>query len=90
MIDDLPPVPPIFRLIQRHGGVSSAEMYQVYNMGIGFCVLAAEQDGNAVLSILQRHGRRAQRIGRVVEDDSKGVYLPHERLIGHGKAFREE
>jgi phosphoribosylformylglycinamidine cyclo-ligase len=86
-IDDLPPTPPIFRLIQSHGGVSSAEMYQVYNMGVGFCVLVAERDREATLSVLQRHGRRAQVIGRVIADDGKGVYLPGERLAGHGKAF---
>jgi phosphoribosylformylglycinamidine cyclo-ligase len=90
MIDNLPPVPPIFRLIQGRGGVSSAEMYQVYNMGIGFCVLVAEKDRDATLSILQGHGRRAQVIGRVIEDDSKGVHLPGERLVGHGKEFREQ
>lgn len=90
MIDNLPPVPPIFRLIQSHGGVSSAEMYQVYNMGVGFCVLANQKDRDAILSVLQRHGRRAQVIGRVIEDDSKGVYLPAQKLTGHGKEFCEQ
>lgn len=90
VIGDLPPTPPIFELIQRLGGISTTEMFQVYNMGIGFCVLAAEKERDLVLSILNRHGRRAQVIGRVVEDESKGVYLPRQKLIGHGKAFREE
>ncbi|MBO0737056.1 MAG: phosphoribosylformylglycinamidine cyclo-ligase [Alphaproteobacteria bacterium] len=90
MIDDLPPVPPIFRLIQQYGAVGSAEMYQVYNMGIGFCVLVAEPDRNAALSILRRHGRRARVIGRVIEDDSKGVYLPRQGLAGRGKEFRAQ
>jgi phosphoribosylformylglycinamidine cyclo-ligase len=89
-IDNLPPEPPIFRLIQQNGSVRSAEMFEVYNMGIGFCVLVAERDRDAVLSILQHHGRRARVIGRVVEDDSKGVYLPQQRLVGHGKEFREQ
>jgi phosphoribosylformylglycinamidine cyclo-ligase len=86
-IDNMPPVPAIFRLIQSNGSVSNAEMYQVYNMGVGFCVLVAEKDRDAALSILQRHGRRAQVIGRVIEDDSKGVYLSRQRLVGHGKEF---
>lgn len=90
VVDDLPPPPPIFQLIQRDGNVSSAEMHQVYNMGIGFCVLAAEKDCDPILTILQRHGRRAQVIGRIIEDDTKGVYLPRQRLVGHGKAFREQ
>lgn len=86
-IDDLPPVPAIFRLIQSHGGVSDAEMYQVYNMGIGFCVIVADADRETALSILQRRGRQAQVIGRIIEDVGKGVYLPHQRLVGHGKEF---
>jgi phosphoribosylformylglycinamidine cyclo-ligase len=87
MIDALPPVPPIFRLIQQYGAVDNTEMFEVYNMGVGFCVLVSERDADAVLSILHRHGRRAQVIGRVVEDDGKRVHLPRERLVGHGKAF---
>jgi phosphoribosylformylglycinamidine cyclo-ligase len=90
MIDDLPPVPPIFQLIQRYGVVSSAEMYEVYNMGVGFCVLVGEKDSDAALSILQRLGRRAGVIGRVVEDDNKSVYLPRQKLVGHGKEFCEQ
>jgi len=89
-IDDLPPVPPIFRLIQIQGDVSSAEMYQVYNMGIGFCVLVSEKDRDVVLAILQSRGRRAKVIGRVIDDDSKGVYLPQQRLVGRGKEFHEQ
>ncbi len=89
-IDNMPPVPPIFALIERYGAVASSEMFEVFNMGVGFCVLAAEKDRDAVLSILQRRGRRAQIIGRVVEDDSKGVYLLRERLVGHGKEFRPQ
>jgi phosphoribosylformylglycinamidine cyclo-ligase len=86
-IDNMPPVPAIFQLIQSNGSVSNAEMYQVYNMGVGFCVLVAKKDRDAALTILQRHGRRAQVIGRVIEDDSKGVYLLRPRLVGHGKEF---
>ena len=56
-------------------------------MGVGFCVLVVEKDAAMTLSILQRHGRRAQVIGRVIEDENKGVHLPRERLAGHGKAF---
>jgi phosphoribosylformylglycinamidine cyclo-ligase len=89
-IDNLPPAPPIFRLIEQHGAVADAEMFTVYNMGVGFCVLAAEQDVGAILAILERHRRCARVIGRVIEDDSKGVHLTAENLIGLGKRFRRE
>jgi len=87
LIDDLPPMPPVFRLIQQHGRVDTAEMFEVYNMGVGFCILVAERDADSTLEILRRHRRRAQIIGRTIEDGSKGVHLPRERLVGHGKAF---
>jgi phosphoribosylformylglycinamidine cyclo-ligase len=89
-IDNLPEPPPIFRLIQRCGAVGDAEMFEVYNMGIGFCVLVAERDRDQTLAILQHRDRRAQIIGRVIEDDSKGVYLLGQKLTGHGKEFREQ
>ena len=89
-INDLPPAPPIFRLIQQRGAVADAEMFAVYNMGVGFCVLAADQDVGAILAILEHHRRRAKVIGRVIEDDSKGVHLLAEKLVGHGKRFRRE
>ena len=90
LIDDLPPAPPIFRLIQQYGAIPDAEMFEVYNMGVGFCVLAAAEHAAAILSILERHGRHARIIGRVIEDDAKGVCLPHYRLVGHGKRFRRQ
>ena len=89
-IDNMPPIPPVFSLIQQCGAVGNAEMFEVYNMGVGFCVLVAEQDRAATLSILQRRGRRAQVIGRVIEDDRKGVFLPRQRLIGYGKQFDQK
>jgi phosphoribosylformylglycinamidine cyclo-ligase len=87
LIDDLPPVPAVFRLIQQCGAVDNSEMFEVFNMGVGFCVLVSEKDADPALAILQQHGRRARVIGRVIEDEAKGVHLPNERLIGHGKSF---
>ena len=84
-LDNLPSPPPIFQLIQKCGAVDEPEMYGVYNMGVGFCVLAAERDCAAILSILERHGRTGRMIGRVIADDSKSVHLPAIGLIGQGK-----
>jgi phosphoribosylformylglycinamidine cyclo-ligase len=89
-IDNLPPTPPIFRLIQQYGTVGDPEMFAVYNMGVGFCVLVAERDRAATLSILQRRARRAQVIGHVISDDRKGVFLPRQRLVGYGKQFHQQ
>jgi phosphoribosylformylglycinamidine cyclo-ligase len=89
-IDDLPPVPDIFKLIQEYGNASTAEMFEVYNMGVGFCVVVGETDVGLVLSILGQHRRKAWVIGKAIEDQTKGVYVPRHRLEGHKKRFREE
>jgi phosphoribosylformylglycinamidine cyclo-ligase len=88
VIDDLPPPPPLFGLIEKLGGVSRAEMFEVYNMGIGFCVVVAKGDADAALAILERHNRRASVIGHAVVDPTKSVQLPREKLVGTGKKFR--
>jgi phosphoribosylformylglycinamidine cyclo-ligase len=86
-IDNMPAVPPIFRLIERYGEVDEPEMYQVHNMGVGFCVVAQERDCAQILPMLQHHGRGAQVIGHVVADQSKSVHLVAQKLVGQGKRF---
>jgi phosphoribosylformylglycinamidine cyclo-ligase len=88
VIDALPPPPPLFELIERLGGIPRAEMFEVYNMGIGFCVALAAADADRALAILARHGRRASVIGHAVADPTRSVQLPQEGLIGTGKKFR--
>jgi phosphoribosylformylglycinamidine cyclo-ligase len=87
VIDDLPPPPPLFGLIEKLGGVSRAEMFEVYNMGIGFCVIVGKGDADAALAILERHNRHASVIGHAVVDPTKSVQLPREKLVGTGKKF---
>jgi phosphoribosylformylglycinamidine cyclo-ligase len=41
-------VSPLFRLIQERGGVSEAEMFRVFNMGIGMVAVVAAADVSAV------------------------------------------
>jgi phosphoribosylformylglycinamidine cyclo-ligase len=65
------PMPRIFKILQQNGRVSSAEMYQVFNMGIGMVVVVAERDAKRAMSILSAsrtdssRGEKAKRIGRI-------------------------
>ncbi|CUU11490.1 AIR synthase related protein, C-terminal domain, partial [Armatimonadetes bacterium GBS] len=58
-------VPPIFRLIQELGNVPEAEMFRVFNMGIGYVLIVARERVNEVLSLLQTAGEQAWLIGEV-------------------------
>ena len=66
-IDAPLPAPPIFALIQERGGVSAAEMSEVFNMGCGFCVVVPEAAQAAALELLRGHYPAAARIGSVVD-----------------------
>jgi phosphoribosylformylglycinamidine cyclo-ligase len=90
VLDALPPPPPIFGLIERCGAVPRAEMFEVYNMGIGFCVVVGAAQAGAALAILARHGRPASVIGHAVADPARSLRLPQYGLLGHGKRFRME
>ena len=54
--------PAIFQHIEKGGGVDPAEMYQVFNMGIGMTIVVAEKDAPAV--IRKTKARAIGRIGR--------------------------
>ena len=45
--------PPIFGLIQRRGGIDDAEMFRVFNMGVGMIVAAAPENEPSLLAQLE-------------------------------------
>ena len=54
-------VPPIFEILRRNGNVPLAEMYQVFNMGIGMVAIVSPKDAKAVARQLKATG-----IGKIV------------------------
>jgi phosphoribosylformylglycinamidine cyclo-ligase len=86
-IDSLIEPHPVFSLIQRHAGVPDGQMYEVFNMGIGFCYVVDPGAVEPVLAILKQHGRQAQRIGHAVADKDKTVRIPQRNLVGRHKTF---
>lgn len=88
-LEGLPKPQPIFDLIERYGEVAASEMHQVFNMGIGFCVVVAEDSVDRTMAVLSAHGRRAQAIGRAVNDEEKRVWIRERGLVGKGKFFSE-
>lgn len=84
----LPEPQPVFQVIARAGGVAPAEMYRVFNMGVGFCVVLPETEGDQVVEAARRHGVVAWRLGRAVADERKRVRLLPLGLVGEGDVFR--
>ena len=58
---------PIFQMIEAKSGVPRDELYQVFNMGIGMCVLVAPEKADAILRAIHAAKYRAWHIGEVVK-----------------------
>jgi phosphoribosylformylglycinamidine cyclo-ligase len=68
------PVPPVFGWLQRLGGIDEAEMFRVFNMGIGFVMIVSEYYTDSVVRQLGEEGCPAFVIGQVI-DGEQGVDL---------------
>ncbi|MGH9895808.1 MAG: AIR synthase-related protein, partial [bacterium] len=86
---NLPKPQPIFQLIQASGPVAEAEMFHVFNMGIGFCVIVPPDRDviQRLREVVHPHGLESYEIGEVVEDPQRRVYLNDFGLVGHGGRF---
>jgi phosphoribosylformylglycinamidine cyclo-ligase len=87
IIEQLPEPQPIFRLIQASGRVSDAEMYQVFNMGVGFCVVTTPAAADQVHAIARQHGVTAYDLGQAVADPERRIWLKPKGLVSAGNAF---
>jgi len=87
VIEHLPEPPAIFSLIQKAGDVPVEEMFRVFNMGIGFCIVAAAGDAARVIEIVGTHGKRAYRLGYTTHDPERRVLIQPFGLVGRGKRF---
>ena len=58
-------VPPLFRLLQRAGGVDRDEMYRVFNMGAGMIVITGRDQAGGVMADLQAAGEEPWVMGQV-------------------------
>ena len=88
VLESLPEPQPIFRLLQQIGGVSDEEMFCVYNMGTGFCLVVAPAHADRALDALKRLGLEAFRLGHAVPDPDRKVHLVPKGLVGEGSQFR--
>jgi phosphoribosylformylglycinamidine cyclo-ligase len=69
-------VPPIFRLLQQHGGVTDDEMFRTFNMGIGLIIVCAPRDAERLINAVSLAGEPdAMRIGCVVSGDRVVRYV---------------
>jgi phosphoribosylformylglycinamidine cyclo-ligase len=67
---------PIFQWLQQEGHVPIGDMYNTFNMGIGFVVIVAPDQADAAIASFTSHGLVANAIGLVVEGNGEVLGLP--------------
>ena len=68
-------VPPIFDVIEKAGKVAHAEMFNVFNMGIGMVLAVDENKAEEALSTLSENNETAYVIGKMIERENAAVEL---------------
>jgi phosphoribosylformylglycinamidine cyclo-ligase len=61
------PIAPVFSWMQRLGDVEDAEMFRVFNMGVGMTLVVSEYYAESIVQQLAAQGFESWRIGRIVD-----------------------
>lgn len=56
---------PVFRMLEKWGGVPHREMFNIFNMGIGMVIVLDASEADKAIGILASRGEKASVIGRV-------------------------
>lgn len=59
-------IPPIFTFLQDKGGVDEAEMFKVFNMGVGYTLIVRPHFADAIEAHLKKLGETVYRLGEIV------------------------
>jgi len=62
---------PIFTAIQKYGNIDDAEMYQVFNMGIGMTAIVSADKADSILKFIKANKFKAWIIGEIVKGSQK-------------------
>lgn len=65
--------PPIFALTQKIGGLSETEMFNIFNMGIGYMIALPAEQAETAIALLKSAGQAAAVIGHI--EEGEGVIL---------------
>ena len=77
-----PLVQPVFAAISAEGGVSTAEMYRVFNMGVGLTLVCERSEAEATMLALQAAGEVSAVIGEVIDIQDNAPRIAFDRALG--------
>jgi phosphoribosylformylglycinamidine cyclo-ligase len=82
VLDNLPKIDGIFKQIMMEGNISEKEMYRTFNMGIGFCVIAARESASEILETIQAERLNASIIGHIRKNGRGNSFIKSSDIKG--------
>jgi phosphoribosylformylglycinamidine cyclo-ligase len=67
--------PVLFRWLQENGEVPEADLWNTFNLGVGYCLVVPEQAVEAVLQVCEGQGHQAWLLGQVEPGSAGSVPL---------------
>ncbi|MCR5720420.1 MAG: phosphoribosylformylglycinamidine cyclo-ligase [Lachnospiraceae bacterium] len=68
------PILPIFKMIQKDGGVEETQMFNTYNMGLGMVLAVSKDDVTKTMDAIKAAGEKCYVVGECVSGE-KGIEL---------------
>ena len=65
--------PSIFNWLQEQGGIPETDMWNTFNLGVGFCLVVSSEATHEVLELCRDNGFEAWTMGRVEESDNSRI-----------------
>ena len=69
------PTPKVFEWLQQQAQIETQEMYNVFNMGIGYTVIVDKEEVKKAIEILNNEGISAYEIGEIITDKDTPIHL---------------
>ncbi len=66
---------PVFRMLEKWGGIPHREMYNIFNMGVGMVLVLDASEADRAMSILSSHGEKVSVIGRVSSEPGVNIIM---------------
>ena len=66
---------PVFRMLEKWGGVPHREMFNIFNMGIGMVIVLDASEADKAMEILGNWGEKASVIGKVTGTEGVNIVL---------------
>ena len=67
--------PAIFNWLQNAGDIPEIDLWNTFNMGIGFCLIVPKNEVNSALEICMKNDFEAWNIGQVVESQNNSKHI---------------